>query len=409
MSRQDRPSTARPACGQRIAFLFNHDQIHQVRHALPIALALARTDFPGEIIVATTTPALAAEVEWLSHVDGSSNIRHVTLKTGWLARLAGRLLGAAAPAAKLLVYQQNLDFFRSLDMLVVTEKTSLLLKNRYRLDKLFMVHTRHGAGDRAIGFDPASARFDHVLCSGPLIADRLVQQAHVDPDRISIVGYPKFDTVDVRQKRPENKAGHRRTILYNPHPSPRLSSWYRHGRSLLRVLVEDRDQNVIFAPHVMLFARPIVITVDPLAIAMPGRLPADITRAPNLLIDLGSRASTDMTYTQAADIYVGDVSSQIYEFIVNPRPCVFVNSHGVDWRGKPDFAHWQAGPVIDEPAQLPAAIAKAVELHEAVYRPIQQRLIAERFDLSLQPSSARAAARIAQLAAGLRRQENGAC
>jgi hypothetical protein len=27
----------------RIGFLFNHDQVHQVAHSLPIALALARS------------------------------------------------------------------------------------------------------------------------------------------------------------------------------------------------------------------------------------------------------------------------------------------------------------------------------------------------------------------------------
>ena len=47
----------------RIGFLFNHAQIHQVAHSLPIALALARrTDFMGEIIIATTNDRIAAEV-----------------------------------------------------------------------------------------------------------------------------------------------------------------------------------------------------------------------------------------------------------------------------------------------------------------------------------------------------------
>lgn len=29
-----------------------------------------------------------------------------------------------------------------------------------------------------------------------------------------------------------------------------------------------------------------------------------------------------MTYTPAADIYLGDVSSQSYEFLLDPRPCL---------------------------------------------------------------------------------------
>src|SRR3546814_14679599 len=70
--------------------------------------------------------------------------------------------------------------------------------------------------------------------------------------------------------------------------------------------------------------------------------------APNIHIDLGSAALTDMSYTNGADIYLGDVSSQIYEFLKSPRPCLFLNSHGIDPDRDPNFAHWQSGPVISE-------------------------------------------------------------
>ena len=163
------------------------------------------------------------------------------------------------PARKLLLYRDNLEFFRSLDMLVVAEKTSLLLKKRYGLDKLFMIHTRHGAGDRAIGFDKASAGFDHVLCSGEKIRRRLIAEAGIDPSTISIVGYPKFDLV--RQAgRTQHFSRERPIILYNPHCSPHLSSWYKHGRQVLDHFVERDAQELIFAPHVMLFERPVSYT-----------------------------------------------------------------------------------------------------------------------------------------------------
>src|SRR5690606_41355045 len=51
------------------------------------------------------------------------------------------------PATKLLVYGDNLDFFRSLDVLVAAEKTSLLLKSRYGLRNLAMVYTAHGRSE----------------------------------------------------------------------------------------------------------------------------------------------------------------------------------------------------------------------------------------------------------------------
>ena len=381
----------------RIGFLFNHDQIHQVAHSLPIAMALASGGFAGEIIVATTNDRLAAEVQRLAGPMLGSEIQHVRLSLSPRSERIARLLGKVVPAGKLLFYRDNLDFFRSLDMLVVAEKTSLLLKKRYGLDDLFMVHTRHGAGDRAIGFDPASAGFDHVLCSGEKIRRRLIVEAGVDPARISIVGYPKFDMV--RQAgRSQSFCRERPITLYNPHCSPHLSSWYRDGRQVLDHFLGHDDQELIFAPHIMLFERPFVLTIDRLSVNRAGRIGQRYLHGDNIHIDLGSRASTDMSYTLLADIYLGDASSQIYEFLLRPRPCIFLNSHGIDWQGDPNFTHWQTGEVISHPRELGPALKRARDLHESHYRPVQESLFAESFDLDGRPSSERAAAVIAGLA-----------
>lgn len=328
----------------RIGFLFNHDQIHQVAHSLPIALALARADLGLEIVVATTSRRMTAEVVRL----GGGLIGHgVDLVELGLTRRTSQVLAAAAesvaPATKLVVYGDNLDFFRALDMLVVAEKTSLILKTRYGLDHLKIIHTRHGTGDRAIGFDKASAGFDHVLVSGRKIRDRLVSEVGVDPDQISVVGYPKFDFLTRGQPTHPLLDDGRPVVLYNPHVSPHLSSWYEAGRPVLDWLAARDDYHLIFAPHVMLFERPFVVTIDKLRLDRAGRIEERYLRAPNIHIDLGSRASTTMAYTQRADIYLGDVSSQIYEFLLRPRPCVFLNTHRQAWRDDPNYGHWRAG------------------------------------------------------------------
>lgn len=374
----------------RIGFLFNHDQIHQVAHSLPIAIALAEGGFGGEIIVATTNERLADEVRRLAGALLGSRIHHVQLSLAPRSMHVARLLGSVVPATKLLIYRDNLDFFRSLDMLVVAEKTSLLLKTRYGLTNLCMVHTRHGAGDRAIGFDKASAGFDHVLCSGEKIRRRLIVDAGVDPETISIVGYPKFDTV--RQTGRSHHVGCARPVtLYNPHPSPHLSSWYKHGRRILDFFRDHDERELIFAPHVMLFERPFVVTIDKLKISRAGIIENRYLRGDNIHIDLGSRASTDMRYTMAADVYLGDASSQVYEFLLRPRPCIFFNSHGIDWKGNPNFTHWQAGEVISDPTELETALDRADSLHRQHYRAVQAKMFAESFDLDGRPSSERAA------------------
>lgn len=382
----------------RIGFLFNHDQIHQVAHSLPIALALANGNSGAEIVVATTNARLTAEVVRMCG-DAIGRIRLVELGlTTARSRMLARSLGALLPAAKLLVYGDNLDFFRALDVLVVAEKTSLILKTRYGLDRLKIVHTRHGAGDRAIGFNAASARFDHVLVSGAKIRDRLVAEAGVDPASISVVGYPKFE-VAVREgtSSPLPRDG-RPIVLYNPHVSPHLSSWYAMGRQVLDWFVQHGEYQLIFAPHVMLFERQFVLTIDKLRIDRPGRLADRYRLAPNIHVDLGSSASTDMTYTSQADIYLGDVSSQLYEFIARPRPCVFLDAHRVDWRGDANFAQWRAGPVIGDVADLGPALIDARARQEDVYGPEQERLFRYSFDLTAEPSSQRAARAVAEVA-----------
>jgi CDP-glycerol glycerophosphotransferase (TagB/SpsB family) len=383
----------------RIGFLFNHDQIHQVAHSLPIALALAKGGFDGEILVATTNERIRREVLRLGGGEIGTRITHVSLDLRTRSQILSGVLENLLPSRKLLVYGDNLDFFKSLDVLVVAEKTSLVLKSLYGLKNLKIIHTRHGAGDRAIGFDKASAGFDHVFCSGPKIRERLIAEAGVPAERISMVGYPKFDTVDpsltmfpVRSRAP--------IVLYNPHCSAHLSSWFRHGRQVLDFFLDNPNYQLIFAPHVMLFERKFVLTIDKLRIDRPGHIEERYLRAPNIHIDLGSRASTDMSYTMMADLYLGDVSSQIYEFLWRPRPCLFLNSHGADWQQDANYAHWQAGPVIGSPAELASGLKHAMDSHETGYRATQMEMFARSFDLSDRPSSERAAEVLANLAGG---------
>jgi hypothetical protein len=382
----------------RIGFLFNHDQVHQVAHSLPIALAMAREGVQAEIVAATTSPRLTAEVIRLGGGLIGPRIRLVELGVRKIAsRLAKATLETVVPATKLMVYGDNLDFFRSLDVLVVAEKTSLVLKTRYGLSGLRIVHTRHGAGDRAVGFDRASAGFDHVLVSGKKIRDRLVADAGVDPATISIVGYPKFDLAEPRETLGLHRDG-RPVVLYNPHVSPHLSSWFQVGRQVLDWFAARDDYQLIFAPHVMLFERPWTLSIDRFRLSRPGRLANRYLRAPNIHIDLGSRVSTTMTYTQAADIYLGDASSQVYEFLLRPRPCVFLNPHGFAWDADPNFAHWRAGPVIERVDQMENALAGAASEHAATYAPVQRELFDYSFDLTDEPSGRRAARAVARFA-----------
>lgn len=375
----------------RVGFLFNHAAGHQVAHALPIALAMVRAHRGVDVRIFVTPGPVEQEVRrlWASSGEAAADKRIERLAppargARWLTALSG----GAVPADRVSILRNNLARFAECDALVVPEKTSVLLKTRFGL-RTALIHTRHGAGDRAIGFDKASGQFDLVLLSGPKIRDRLEQAGLLKPGGYAIVGYPKFDLPPGRPSAPLfDKA--RPTVLYNPHPSPSLSSWYRMGPAVLEWFADQDRFNLIFAPHVMLFAKRWTIGLHPLSMARVPQVPERIASAPNIHIDIASPALFDMTYTALADIYLGDASSQVYEFLRRPRPCIFLDPVSRRWSGNPDFGHWQAGPVVSSVTEMADALSRAVaDPHR--YAPVQQQLFAYSFDLTEHPSATRAA------------------
>ena len=383
---------------KRICFLFNHDQTHQIAHSLPIALALAEREGVA-VTLAVTSDTIAGQIK---RVAGSSMSKMELVRLDLQSVFAQWTVTAfdkIVPARKLLIYRDNLDFFRQFDAIVVAEKTSLVLKTRYGLDQVKIINTRHGAGDRSIGFSKESALFDLSLVAGEKIARRLQAEAGVSPERIAITGYAKFDLyADLRAELPFAKTD-KPTVLYNPHPSPRLSSWFAMGERVLNELTASDRYNVIFAPHVMLFARRHVVTIAPPALRRVRTLEPTLTARTNLLVDEGSAASTDMSYTNAADIYIGDVSSQVYEFLRRPRPCLHLDAHGVDWRDDPSYFHWHAGPIAGRRANIVDAVDEAIATH-GDYLATQRAMLADTFSITGETAANRSADAILDLLDG---------
>ena len=110
---------------------------------------------------------------------------------------------------------------------------------------------------------------------------------------------------------------------------------------------------------------------------------------PNILIDTGSTSAQRICPTSsAADIYLGDVSSQVYEFLLEPRPCVFLNGHNVDWKDNPFYFHWTLGQVVEDvDAQLGKALARADEM-QSVYEPKQRAAFAYTFRMEKDSTAA---------------------
>lgn len=376
----------------KIAFLYNHEAGHQVRHsAVVIPALLAR--YPNiDVTVLATSDALLNTVR---SVAGDVRCKFVRLDTPAWHKPFARLLDAALPFTRLDQLYSNREIFKQFDAVIVTEGTSLFLKSLGLPLKILRID--HGAGDRAIGFKPSFGRNDLVLLPGAKQRDRFLELGYLKPEQIAVVGYAKFDAVKLAERR-RFFGNDKPVVVYNPHPEPRLASWYDMGEAVLEFFYKSDKYNLIFAPHVMMFKRRMHMTLEGFTARLRRDVPAKYLNCPHILVDTGSEASLDMTYTLAADIYLGDVSSQVYEFLVNPRPCIFLNPRNAAWEDDPDYAFWHFGRVVKDTKELELALERAAPDHE-LYGPVQRRAFAATFDTQETPAAVRAADAIARFLA----------
>ena len=372
----------------RIGFLYNHEALHQISHTAPVAAELSRR--PG--VEVTVLSSSAAQEAWARELLGEAVARvgFDRLSIGPVARALDTGLRRIAPFRRVAMLRENLPRFAGFDMLVVPETTSLMLRDRFGLTGPQFVWIPHGAGDRSIGYDDVMRGFDLVLLSGSKVRDRMLAAKLIGPNNHAIVGYPKFDTVDPHAALPSPFANGAPTVVYNPHFDPLLSSWFDWGRPIAEWFAAQSRLNFIVAPHVMLFRRRLHSSVEHRRLRWRRDLPPVLRAAPNLLIDTASSRLVDMSYTRAADLYLGDASSQIYEWIARPRPAIFLNPGRIAWQDDPNFAHWHLGEVVDDFTELPAAIDRALARPDR-FADRQRDAFASTFDPAPIPAARRAA------------------
>jgi len=247
-------------------------------------------------------------------------------------------------------------------VVVTAEQTSLWLPAMLPLPSRF-VNMLHGAGSMMNRAD-RRRRVPYKT----LVAAQRERQAlasfGVPPDRIAVIGYAKAGFRHRTMLRPQF-AEDRPILLYTPHWQKHRSSWWRWGPQVLEALLASGRYNLIFAPHQRLPER--APEVRSIAQGLAGR--------PDVHCDLDSFAMVDGSYTAAADIYLGDTSSQVVEYMANARPCEFLNAQGIDWQGRADRDFWTCGEVVDTVDAILPAIDGADRTHVR-YRTVQQEFVA---------------------------------
>ncbi|WNO54064.1 hypothetical protein [Stakelama saccharophila] len=344
-----------------VHFLFLGETL-LIPHLYPVVEALAkrRPRLPIDIWVATSVHERLLG-DWLgrfgphaARIRRAPGFRRLEIADGHnpplppkiptLLRLAPRLRGAS--------------------VVVCVEQTSLwlpvVLPMRARFIKLL-----HGAGSMMSRDDRRRKVPWRTLVPSERERDALIRHG-VAADRIRVIGYAKASFVHNRAGEVIGRDGGRPTVLYTPHWQRHRSSWWAMGPQVLERLIAAGRYRIIFAPHQRLIEKaPDVAEVA-----------AALADVPNVHCDLGSFAGVDGSYTRAADIYLGDTSSQVVEFLMTPRPCLFLDPARTVWQGDPSYAMWECGEVIHDTDHLIPALDRADDVHPR-YLPAQRRFARE--------------------------------
>lgn len=340
---------------------------HQFLHGLPVAAVLSRrADTRVVVYVLNSCEAELAE-EMLRDL-GARTFQVIVLKLPAILEFAAARRRRHRPLKTLRLTWWSKTIARH-DGVVALERTSACLARLpWQCPPLLQIPHGVGGARRAAGdgVDRRLSAFDLALVAGESDRRSTLALGLLPPDRVQTVGQVKLAGLSRlgRLARTRLFANERPTILYNPHFHPRRGSWSRFAMNLIESIGKQRQFNLIVAPHVRLFEN---------ASAEERRALEALSDPDWLIVDPGSPRSLDMTYTLSADIYLGDFSSQLYEWLIHPRPCVFIDQQGDGGQGDTKLPEmWSLGDRITKPDELLPALSRAASKH-AFYKDRQVR------------------------------------
>jgi len=351
---------------KRVGFLY-FEEIHHIPHFIRIATELSKND---DYIVDILTFNNSHEYLFkLITLLDSKNIVVKQLKRPFLRQIIDNITGRKKPSP-IFLYKKYKKLLLNYDALVFTEKNhKYVYKYRGENKKPYLILVNHGPAGRGYSFQPSVMLFDLTLLPGTFYVNRLKKENLLIPN-YAIVGYSKFDVITKENQNIKLFNNNKQTVLYNPHFNKINSSWYNHGKQVLEYFYNSEDYNLIFAPHIYLFNRK--------GFLKPSEINEKYFKKDNLHIDLGSINSSNMTYDYNSDIYLGDVSSQVYEFQVKSRPCIFINTERIDWKDNINYRFWQTGDVIESIVELDKTL-KNLDYNKEAYLKIQKQFFKENF------------------------------
>lgn len=246
-------------------------------------------------------------------------------------------------------YKRNADFFLKHDIIFTTELKGCVPFEGFPK----LVWLLHGIISND---NPFYKNWNCDLVVSPQIGliEKLRERTSFPHDSIIYTNaYLKYDLIKLQQSNEIINITQQKkyTVLYNPHwdNGSGQSSWFKYGIEILDFFYNRRDINLIFAPHISL------------AKFYDIQIPSKYTFCENIKIDLSSENLVRGTYISQTDCYLGDVSSQYFEFILcKPNiDAIFFNVAGFDWHASPVYSYWNDGVVINDVKSLDEALVSA--------------------------------------------------
>jgi len=327
-----------------IAFIFI-EEIHHLYHFITIAIELSKKQEVHVLTFSGQHEILENTLERL----GGNKVKVERRPTKLFRAITDKLKKRKFPRAGFWMKKNQHYILNNFDAVVFSDYNyHKLLKARGNKKLPKFIKLPHGIAGREYVYKKDLLDFDLHLIFGQFYADEL-QNRNLLKNH-AIIGYPKLEAV---KGIPLKKifSNHKKTVVYNPHFSASFSSWYPLGIEILEYFYHQEEFNLIFAPHINLFNKRGGDDVS--------KIPEKYYTSHKIHIDLGSIDSVNMTYVRNADVYLGEVSSQVYEFILEPKPTIFINIHKANYKNNTAYRFWETGQVIETINELDTALKNA--------------------------------------------------
>jgi CDP-glycerol glycerophosphotransferase (TagB/SpsB family) len=225
--------------------------------------------------------------------------------------------------------------------------------SKFGLRDRFVVFTRHGTGDRKYTFHKDLYNFDLVFIPSKKMYQQFKELGILNKLRAHLlVEYSKFDYLFYHENDPPLNifANDLPIILYNPHYDKKLSSFYNDSERIITTILDSEKYNIILSPH------PLINTWF-----FKDRIKKRYPKSERLHKDWSSFHKVNFDYMKIADLYLGDISSSVYEWLYFDKPIIFYNSHNIQWKNNPYHKYWELGEVVSDVQQLMDTLEKTFQ------------------------------------------------